>query len=137
MSLAGVTAQSPPPVPKPTESPKSVARPSFDAFEVATIKPVVPGAKSGRYLTMQGTNRFVGKNYTLKLLIAAAYDLNPRTILGGPAWIEFDHYDILAVTPGDVRPTHDEQMLMLRTLLADRFSLELSSRTKGVFNLRT
>ena len=53
---------------------------------------------------MQGTNRFVEKAYTLKLLIAAAYDLNPRTISGGPAWLGSDHYDILAVTPGEVRP---------------------------------
>ena len=54
---------------------------------------------------MQGNNHFVEKAYTLKLLIAAAYDLNPRTISGGPSWIESDHYDILAVTPGEVRPT--------------------------------
>jgi uncharacterized protein (TIGR03435 family) len=72
---------------------------------------------------MQGNNRFVEKAYTLKLLIAAAYDLNPRTISGGPSWIESDHYDILAVTPGDVRPTRQEQMSMLRSLLTDRFKL--------------
>lgn len=139
LSLAGVTAQSPPPAPKPTESPKSAARPSFDSFEVATIKPVVPGAKSNRYLTMQGTNRFVGKNYTLKLLIAAAYDLNSRTILGGPAWIEFDHFDVQALTPGDIRPTRDEQMLMLRTLLADRFSLKFHREQKvfSIYELET
>jgi hypothetical protein len=59
-------------------------RPKFDAFEVATIKPVDPDAKAGRYIVMQGTHRFVEKAYTLKLLIAAAYDLNPRTISGGP-----------------------------------------------------
>lgn len=72
---------------------------------------------------MQGENRFVAKNYTLKLMIAAAYDLSPKTISGGPAWIDSDHYDILAVTPGTTRPTHDEQMAMLRTLLSDRFTL--------------
>jgi hypothetical protein len=55
-------------------------RPKFDAFEVATIKPVDPDAKAGRYIIMQGAHRFVEKAYTLKLLIAAAYDLNPRTI---------------------------------------------------------
>ena len=82
-----------------------------------------PDAKSGRYITMQGNNRFVEKAYTLKLLIAAAYDLNPRTISGGPSWIESDHYDIVAVTPGEVRPTRQEQMSMLRSLLTDRFKL--------------
>jgi uncharacterized protein (TIGR03435 family) len=82
-----------------------------------------PDWKSGRYITMQGNNRFIEKAYTLKLLIAAAYDLNPRTISGGPSWIESDHYDIVAVTPGDVRPTRQEQMSMLRSLLTDRFKL--------------
>jgi uncharacterized protein (TIGR03435 family) len=105
-------------------------RPKFDTFEVATIKPMEPDAKSGRYIIMQGNNRFVEKAYTLKLLIAAAYDLNPRTISGGPSWIESDHYDILAVTPGEIRPTHDEQMTMLRALLTDRFKLTFHREPK-------
>src|SRR5580658_7199559 len=93
---SGMFAQSPAP------------RPKFDAFEVATVKPADSGPKSGRFIKMDGTNRFVEKDYTLKLLIAAAYDLNPRTISGGPSWMTTDHYDILALTPGEVRPNHDE-----------------------------
>jgi uncharacterized protein (TIGR03435 family) len=118
ISAGGMLAQSPAP------------RPKFDAFEVATVKPVDSEPKSGRFITMQGTNRFVEKDYTLKLLIAAAYDLNPRTISGGPAWMGTDHYDILAVTPGDVRPNHDEQMSMLRNLLNDRFKLTFHREPK-------
>ena len=118
ISVSGMFAQSPAP------------RPKFEEFEVATIKPVAADEKAGRYIVMQGANRFVEKDYTLKLLIAAAYDLNPRTISGGPAWIESDHYDILAVTPGEVRPTHDEQMSMLRSLLADRFKLTFHREPK-------
>jgi uncharacterized protein (TIGR03435 family) len=114
------------------QSPAS--RPKFDAFEVATVKPVDPEPNSGRYIKMQGTNRFVEKAYTLKLLIAAAYDLNPRTVSGGPPWISSDHYDILAITPGEVRPTHDEQMSMLRSLLADRFKLAFH-REQKVFSI--
>lgn len=122
VSASGVWAQSPP------------SRPKFDAFEVATVKPVEPDAMSGRFIVMQGTNRFVEKAYTLKLLIAAAYDLNPRTISGGPPWVSSDHYDIVAVTPGEVRPTHDEQMSMLRSLLADRFKLTFH-REQKVFSI--
>jgi uncharacterized protein (TIGR03435 family) len=109
-------------------------RPKFDAFEVATVKPADSEPKSGRYIKMDGTNRFVEKDYTLKLLIAAAYDLNPRTISGGPSWVESDHYDILAVTPGEVQPTHDEQMTMLRSLLTDRFKLTFHREPK-VFSI--
>jgi uncharacterized protein (TIGR03435 family) len=109
-------------------------RPKFDAFEVATVKPADFESRSGRYIKMDGANRFVEKNYTLKLLIAAAYDLNPRTIFGGPSWVDSDHYDILAVTPGEVQPTHDEQMTMLRSLLTDRFKLTFHREPK-VFSI--
>lgn len=105
-------------------------RPNFDQFEVATIKPVDHDPKGGRYIVMQGNNRFVCKDYTLKLMIAAAYELNSVEISGGPGWLESDHFDIAAVTPGDVRPTHDEQMAMLRNLLADRFKLTFHRETK-------
>jgi uncharacterized protein (TIGR03435 family) len=90
---------------------------------VATVKMVDPGPKAGRMLKMEGTNRFIAQNFTVKLLIAAAYDLNPKTISGEPGWANSEHYDIEAVTPGAVRPTHDEQMKMLRALLTERFHL--------------
>ena len=111
-------------------SQQSATSAAVPAFEVATIKPVESDAKKGRYIVMQGVNRFVEKDYTLKLLIAAAYDLNPRAISGGPSWIESDHYDILALTPGDTRPDRDRQMAMLRNLLADRFKLTFHREPK-------
>ncbi len=100
------------------------------AFEVATIKPVDPGPKSGRFIRMEGNNRFQAKNYTVKLLIAAAYDLNSRAIFGGPGWVETDKFDIQALTPGDTLPDHDAQMLMLRALLAERFHLTFHRQAK-------
>jgi uncharacterized protein (TIGR03435 family) len=122
VSASAMLAQSPNP------------RPKFEAFEVATVKPADFESRAGRYIKMDGTNRFVEKNYTLKLLVAAAYDLNPRTISGGPSWVESDHFDILAVTPGEVQPTHDEQMIMLRSLLTDRFKLTFHREPK-VFSI--
>jgi uncharacterized protein (TIGR03435 family) len=112
------------------QSPTQNANTTAPTFEVATIKPVQPDAKAGRYITMQGTNRFVAKNYTLMLLIAAAYNLSPKTISGGPGWVDADHYDIVALTPGDSRPTQPEQMAMLRALLADRFKLNFHRQEK-------
>jgi uncharacterized protein (TIGR03435 family) len=106
-------------------------RPEFQAFEVATIKPAGPeDVKAGRYIRMQSAHRFQAKNYTVNRLIAAAYDLNPRAITGGPAWAESDQYEIIAATPGDLRPTLDEQMIMLQRLLAERFSLHFRREKK-------
>jgi uncharacterized protein (TIGR03435 family) len=119
LSCVHIRAQAPAPAP---------------SFDVASIKPVEPGPNSARYLVMQGPHRFVGKAYTLKLLIAAAYNLNPKAVTGGPAWMESTHYDILALTPGEKQPSHDEQMAMLRTMLSDRFKLAFH-REPRVFSI--
>jgi uncharacterized protein (TIGR03435 family) len=79
---------------------------------------------------MLSTSEFAAKNHALKTVIAAAYDLSPRAISGGPTWVDSDRYDIVARTPGGVRPNLNEQMSMLRTLLSDRFHLALHREQK-------
>lgn len=103
-------------------------RPAFDAFEVAVIKPAVQ--EPGRFIKMQSAHRFYAKGHTLKTLICAAYNVTPAAISGGPPWIDSERYDILAGTPGEVRPNLDEQMSMLRTLLTDRFKLSFERPRK-------
>jgi uncharacterized protein (TIGR03435 family) len=112
----------------------SAQEPSFD---VATIKPTAPDDRSGRFITMQGAHQLVVKGYTLTFMVAAAFDLPPRLVAGGPAWTDSDRYDIVAATPGDSRPTLDQQMAMLRTLLAERFKLAVhrESRELPVYEL--
>ena len=44
--------------------------------------------------------------------------------------MESEHYDILAKAPGEVRPTLDEQMRMLRKLLEERFQLAFHRERK-------
>jgi uncharacterized protein (TIGR03435 family) len=105
------------------------ARPKFDAFEVATIKPTEPNWTGGRYMTMKG-GQFAGKNYQIRVLLAAAYSLIPDAITGGPAWLDSDHYDVVAKTPGGVKPTPDEYMSMLRQLLDERFQLKFHREPK-------
>jgi uncharacterized protein (TIGR03435 family) len=109
------------------QSPAAPAK--FEAFEVATVKPTGPDPK-GRYIRMQSVHQFEAKNHALKTLIAAAYNLSPQAISGGPAWVESDHYDILAKTPNEARPNLDEQMSMLRKLLAERFKLTFHREQK-------
>lgn len=107
----------------------------FDVFEVATIKPAAQqDARGGRYIRMQSAHVFQAKNYSVHGMIAAAYDLNPRAISGGPAWIDSQLWEILARTPGEKRPTWDDQMIMLRKLLTDRFNLGFH-REKKQFNI--
>ncbi len=110
--------------------PAAAQRPEFDAFEVATVKPVDSDQHAGRFFKMDGTHRWIATNYTLTNLIALAYDMSPRTISGGPAWMESQHFNIEAITPGDVRPTRLEQMRMLRALVVERFGLKFHRQEK-------
>src|SRR5258706_2418916 len=100
----------------------TATRPSFAEFEVASIKPTPPGA-AGRWIRMQSTHEFAAKTHALKTLIAAACNLKPRAISGGSEWVDSDRYDIVAKAPNEVRANLDEQMSMLRKLLADRLQL--------------
>lgn len=113
----------------PTAQPNA-KRPVFDAFEVATIKPTPPDWTGGRFIRMQSAHQLIARNHALKTLIAAAFDINPNVISGGPAWVDSDKYDIVGEAPGDVRPNLDEQMAMLRSLLADRFKLTYHKEQK-------
>jgi uncharacterized protein (TIGR03435 family) len=113
----GVFAQAPAP------------RPKFDEFEVASIKKADPETL-GRYIRMQTTHQFLAHNHALKTLVAAAYDVSPQAISGGPAWVESEHWEILAKAPNDIRPNLPEQMAMLRALLADRFKLAFHREQK-------
>jgi len=109
------------------QSPQS--RPAFSEFEVASIKPSGPDA-SGRWIRMTSTTEFAARNHTLKTLIAAAYNLNPHAISGGQSWVDSERFDIVARTPGAVRPNLNEQMAMLRKLLTDRFQLTFHREQK-------
>jgi uncharacterized protein (TIGR03435 family) len=97
---------------------------SGPSFEVATITPTPPDFR-GRYTRMLGAHQFEARGYTLKYMVAASYTVPLRSISGGPSWIDEDRYDIRAATPGESRPTTDQQMAMLRHLLADRFRLTM------------
>jgi uncharacterized protein (TIGR03435 family) len=108
----------------------TASRPNFDAFEVATVKPTDPDWHGGRYIRMEGAHEFVVRNHVLRTLIAAAYNLNPKTVSSGPTWMDSSHFDIVAETPGDTPPTYDEQMTMLRKLLTDRFDLQFHREQK-------
>ena len=106
-------------------------RPLFNEFEVATIKQTAPDWRGGRFIRMQGAE-FVARNHSVKTLVCAAYNLTPRAVSGGGDWVESEHFDITAKPPGEVRPNLDEQMTMLRKLLAERFQLTFHREPKDL-----
>ena len=93
-----------------------IPRPSF---EVASIKRNLSGVFWNQGIQPGG--RFVATNSTLADVILLSYEVRDVNLLGGPAWVRSDRFDIKA-TAG--RPATDAEIrLMLQSLLADRFQL--------------
>ena len=115
-TAAGMAARSPALDANPTEtSPAS-------KFEIADIhassarnRPRFSGGflRDGRYFLRQAT---------MADLITTAYRLKDSSyVQGGPAWLDWDRYDIEAKVPAGT--TQETAKIMLRSLLADRFKL--------------
>ena len=103
---------------------QGTARPEFD---VASLKPVVlDGADT--YMANLGTYRngvLAQTNTTLAECIRFAYAITSDDLLSGPDWIKSKmvRFDILAKTAPDT--PREQALLMLRSLLEDRFKLVL------------
>jgi uncharacterized protein (TIGR03435 family) len=71
----------------------------------------------------------------LRYLMAAAWQVRQYAIVGGPSWLDSDRFDVAANAPPGTS-TKDVQ-LMLRSLLVDRFRLEVHNGEKvmGVYAL--
>jgi uncharacterized protein (TIGR03435 family) len=103
------------------------------AFEVASVKPSVPGTLGGRIQFLPG-GRFSGTNVPLNYLIQQVYQLRDFQIVGDPRWMaiiadgESARYEIEA--KGDTSASEAQVREMLKALLADRFQLKVHRETR-------
>jgi uncharacterized protein (TIGR03435 family) len=104
-------------------------------FEVATVKPskTEPGRALGLFTYPGG--KIIASACTLKYLMMEAFDVRAFQVEGGPAWINDERYDIIALPPASSKsgksmppypkaPPNPEQREMLQMLLVDRFQLK-------------
>ena len=131
--------------PQVADPPKSAAAatasPSLH-FDVASIRPTDPNTRGWHLnFTVDGLD---AQKVTLRMLIKEAYAAyEDGRILGGPSWLDTDHFDILArLDPAEI-PTYKDLTLaqrreMLRALLAERFQLTIhpEQRSFPAFALR-
>ena len=107
--------------------------PTFDAADVRVT--------SARYdQTADGSHRMQGgflnrdqyelRKATMLDLIRTAYNVAADKVLGGPSWLDYDRFDVLAKTRPGTRP--ERLLVMLQTLLADRFHLVVRTETRQV-----
>ena len=103
-------------------------------FEVVSVKPNKSPDPGGRNALEPGGYEGIG--VTLRRMIALAYMPIPNNlIVGGPAWMNTDRFDVRAKFSGS--PPREQLQQMMRTMLAERFRLRthLETRSTPVFAL--
>jgi uncharacterized protein (TIGR03435 family) len=87
-------------------------------FDVASIKPSIgEGIMNVRALP----GRLVA-DASLLILMQYAYGVQPFQVVGGPAWLTSERYQVDA--KADASATREQMFLMLQSLLAERFHLK-------------
>jgi uncharacterized protein (TIGR03435 family) len=104
-------------------------------FEAASVKPSNPDSGTLAGIRRQPGGRFDTVNIPVRALITFAYQIQNYQLVGGPDWIGNTRYDIVAKFDGDPPPVRpgtgaDHFMLAARTLLAERFKLEVHRETR-------
>ena len=107
-------------------------------FEVASIKPNRSGSS---YLTSNGFQacNYVANNATLKTMVTFAYRLPSGQVLpldrviGGPSWIETDHFDVESKRRNEADSISlDQVLLMVQSVLEERFQLRTHWSTQDL-----
>jgi uncharacterized protein (TIGR03435 family) len=95
------------------------------AYEAASIK--LNNSADGHTGTDGYQGRIMFENMPLQRLVAQAYQVSPFQV-SGPAWLQSEHFDIVATYPPDAPGAARQRML--RTLLEDRFKLAVHKDSK-------
>jgi uncharacterized protein (TIGR03435 family) len=101
-------------------------------FEVASIRPSSPSAphpgRLGSVQVVTTPGRLTARNASLKELIEGAYGVEDYQISGGPKWMASPGFDVEAKADGPA--DRRELLLMLQSLLSDRFKLAVHRETR-------
>src|SRR5262245_31086796 len=102
------------------------------AFEVASVKPAPPGdgGPVRSVLLFLPDGRFRNTATTLKSLVQTAYNVQDFQVSGASGWMDSDRFDVEGKAETSANANRNDMLLMLQTLLADRFKLKLSRETR-------
>jgi uncharacterized protein (TIGR03435 family) len=101
-------------------------------FDVASIKPSPPDARGVAPGSPGPGGRWSASNVPLLMIMQRAFEQysRPGLIVGGPAWIRTDKYEINAKAEGE--PPRAQVLLMVQQLLVDRFKLRTHMERRPV-----
>lgn len=105
----------------------TTVRPAFDAVSIKPSNTADPRM----LIQFQPGGRLVTTNLPARILINVAYKLSlggRGATIGAPGWIDSARFDIEAKAAGD--PPREQLILMMQSLLADRFKLAAHWETR-------
>jgi uncharacterized protein (TIGR03435 family) len=108
-------------------SQSTAVQPAFESADVHV------SAQSGNTITRGGSlrgGRYEVRTATMVDLIARAYGLESDKVLGGPGWLDWDRFDVIAKAPAATK--QETLSAMLQNLLAQRFSLVVHKDIKSM-----
>ncbi len=100
-------------------------------FEIADVHPST--TLRGFVQSFGGVVReafYINREATMLDLIKAAYDVTDDDIAGGPGWVSYDLFDVVARVPAGTTTAGANQML--QSLLSERFGLVVRRETRAV-----
>ncbi len=102
-------------------------------FEVAAIKP--SSASDGRFMMMMTPDGTSLRGVSARTILRQAFGVEEDRIIGAPAWVKSDRYDIEAkVAPEDAarldKLKPEQRRTMLLPLLTERFNLKYHHETR-------
>lgn len=98
----------------------ALAQPQRLTFEVSSVK---RSTSTSNNYGVRFSPGGLTADAPLRYVIQFAYHIRDFQLSGGPAWLESERYDISAKT--DSKSTPDQILLMLQSLLEDRFGLKV------------
>jgi uncharacterized protein (TIGR03435 family) len=118
-------------IPAPAPPPKFMPADAVPKVEVATIKPNDLGTGGMQGFGWNG-RAFGATAASLEDLIAYAYNVQAKQIVGGPSWIRNERFDIVAVPDIKGQPDSEQERSIVRSLVADRFQLKFHKETRDM-----
>ncbi len=97
-------------------------------FEAASIRANRSGAEASDTSTTPGRISLI--NATIISVVRRAFGVQDSQIVGAPAWLTSERFDILAVTGGGDALSDRDRQSFLQALLADRFGLKYHEETR-------
>ncbi len=100
-------------------------KPGFELADVHVSPRVMSPSMEGGFVR---GDRYQIRMATMVDLIHTAWGVNANNVAGGPAWLDYDRFDVIAKVPP--KTTQADAAAMLQALLIERFGLVVHPDTK-------